>query len=89
MNKIWLGVLLIIFGVLSLLNSMGIIGSDLYGEYLSLARKYWPGLLILIGCQIIVREKNPSLAQFIKWVIILLVGLWFFCTVFVERNWII
>lgn len=89
MSKIWLGVLLVIFGVLSLLNSMGFIGTDLYSEYVNLARKYWPGLLILLGCQIIVRDKNPNLAQFLKWLIILLVGFWVFCTVFVERNWVI
>lgn len=89
MSKIWLGVLLIIFGTLSLLNSMGIIGSDLYMEYLNLAQKYWPCLLILLGLQIIAREKNPKSAQFLKWLLILLIGLWFFCMVFWERKWII
>ncbi len=89
MSKIWLGVLLIIFGTLSLLNSMGFISSNLYIEYLNLTRKYWPSLLILFGLEIVVRDKNPKLAQFIKWSIIFLVALWIFCMIFIERNWVI
>lgn len=89
MSKICFGILLIIFGSLSLLNSMGIIRSNLYLEYLDLARKYWPFLLIILGVQIIAREKNQKLAQFLKWLLILLIGLWFFCMVFMERSWII
>ncbi|NLW47954.1 MAG: hypothetical protein GXY86_11540 [Firmicutes bacterium] len=89
MSKLWLGILLILFGTLSLLNSIGIISSNLYREYLNLARKYWPCLLILLGLQIIAWEKNPKLAQFLKWLLILLIGLWFFAMVFMERNWII
>lgn len=89
MSKIWLGILLIIFGSLSLLNSMGIIRSDIYMEYLDLARKYWPVLLIILGAQIVAGEKNQKLAQFLKWLLILFIGLWFFCVIFMERSWII
>lgn len=89
MSKICLGILLIIFGSLSLLNSLGIIGSNLYLEYLDMARKYWPFLLIIFGAQIVAREKNQKLAQFLKWLLILLIGLWFFCMIFMERSWII
>jgi hypothetical protein len=89
MSKVWLGILLIVFGTLSLLNSIGVISSNLYMEYLNLARKYWPSLLILLGFQILAWEKNPKLAQLLKWLLILLIGLWFFCMFFMERNWII
>lgn len=89
MSRIGLGILLIIFGALFLLNSLEIIRPDFAMEYLNLVRKYWPGLLILSGLQIIIKEKNPKLAQALKWLIILLVGLWIFCMFFIERKWII
>lgn len=89
MSRILFGILLIIFGALFLLNTLDIIRPDLAREYLNLVQKYWPGLLILLGLQIIVREKNPGLAQALKWLLILLAGLWIFCTFFIKSEWII
>lgn len=88
MSRILFGILLIIFGALFLLNTLDIIRPDLAMEYLNLVQKYWPGLLILLGLQIIVREKNPGLAQALKWLLILLAGLWIFCTFFIKSEWI-
>lgn len=89
MSRIGLGSLLIIFGTLFLLNSADIIGSGTYTAYLELFQKYWPGLLILLGLKMVVAEKNTRLARALKWLIMLLVGLWIFGMFFVDRNWVI
>ena len=89
MSRICLGSLLIIFGTLLLLNSMGIISSGIYTEYLGLFQKYWPGLLILLGLKMVVAEKKPGWAEALKWLILLLVGFWIFGAFFVARNWVI
>lgn len=89
MSRIFLGSLLIIFGTLFLLNSTEIINSGIYSKYIELFQKYWPGLLILLGLKMIVAGKNPGLAEALKWLIILLVGLWIFGEFFVARNWVI
>ncbi len=89
MSRIWLGVLLISFGTFFLLDSMELIKSNFYLDYLNLVRKYWPGMLILLGIRMIVKEKNPGLADALKWLLILLIGLWIFATFFMQRNWII
>lgn len=89
MSRIYLGSLLIIFGTLFLLDSMDMVRPSLAGEYLKLFGKYWPGLLVLLGLNITLAEKNPGLAEALKWLILLLVGIWVFSMFFVERNWII
>ncbi len=89
MPRSWLGVLLIIFGTLFLLNTMDIIRPHFAMEYLNLIRKYWPGLLILLGLQIMVKEKNPGFSQALKWLLVLLAGLWIFCMFFIKSEWII
>lgn len=89
MSRICLGSLLIIFGTIFLLDSAGVIGSGIYTAYLKLFQKFWPGLLILLGLKMVVAEKNPGLARALKWLIILLIGLWIFGMFFVERNWVI
>jgi len=89
MSRIWFGILLIVFGTLFLFNTLDIIRPDLAMEYLNLVREYWPGWLILLGLQIIVGGKNPGLAQALKWLLILLAGLWIFCTFFIKSEWII
>lgn len=89
MSSISLGVLLIGFGVLFLLNSMGLIKYDYCLEFLNLADKYWPVFLILLGLQILLKDKSPELGRFLKWLLILLAGLWLFCVFFIERSWVI
>jgi hypothetical protein len=89
MSRICLGSLLVIFGTLFLLNSAEIISSFIYLKYLNLFQKYWPGLLIILGLKMIIADKKPGLAEVLKWLVVLLIGLWIFAAVFVERNWII
>ncbi len=89
MSSIFLGSLMIVFGILFLLNNTGMIRSGLYMEYLKLFQKFWPGLLILLGVKMMIAGKNPGWAAALKWLIILLIGLWIFCAVFVTRSWVI
>lgn len=89
MSRIYLGSFLIIFGSLLLFNMAGIINPDIYWNFLKLFQKYWPGLLILLGLRMIIAGKNPGWAEALKWLIILLVGLWIFCVFFAARNWVI
>lgn len=89
MSRIWLGILLVMFGALFLLNSLDLIKPGFGMEYLNLIQKYWPGLLIILGFRIILKDKYPVPAEALKWLLILLISLWFFCMFFIERNWII
>lgn len=89
MSRIYLGSLLISFGILLLLNMAGIINAGVCWRLLKLFQKYWPGLLILLGLRMILAGKNPGWAEALKWLVILLVGLWIFCAFFAARNWVI
>ena len=79
MSRIYLGSFFIIFGTLYLLVNMGIIRPFLAEEYLHLSGKYWPSLLVFWGLIIISAKKNPRLAEALRWLALLLVGIWLFC----------
>ncbi len=54
MKRYWIGIILIIVGVLFLLNSFGIIACH------ELVHEYWPVLLILLGAIILIKDRKSK-----------------------------
>lgn len=52
MKRSWIGIVLIIFGSLLLLDSLGVMH---FGDVI---RKYWPIILILIGLNMLFRKQK-------------------------------
>jgi hypothetical protein len=89
MNKIVLSIVFILLGVLLLLKNSNLLPDNLEAAYLDLARHYWPALIILFGLQLLIKERNRVLGRIIAWLILILIGLWLFCQVDGNNNWVI
>lgn len=51
MKRYWIGIILIVIGVMFLLDSMGVM------EFNHIIRKFWPVALILVGINILLKRK--------------------------------
>ncbi|MGE5581351.1 MAG: LiaI-LiaF-like domain-containing protein [Bacillota bacterium] len=89
MNKIGLALILITLGIFLLLKNSNLLPDNFWPYYNNLARHYWPVLIILLGVQLLIKEKFRDLARLIFWLIVLLLGLWFFSQIIGENNWVI
>ncbi|HBF36818.1 MAG TPA: hypothetical protein DDW50_05810 [Firmicutes bacterium] len=89
MNKIAVALFCILLGVLLLLKNSNLLPDNFGTFYLELARQYWPTLIVLLGLELLLKEKSPYLGRIIFWIILLLLGLWLFCRMTVANSWVI
>jgi dolichol kinase len=87
MGKLAVAIFLILFGLVMLLRGLQLFPENFFLIYQELADRYWPVLLILLGTQILLRDRARRLAGIIGGVIFWLIGMWIVCHFWARPEW--
>ena len=86
MKRVTVAVLAIVAGFILLGRNLNFLPDFYCRVYLEWIEKYWPTVLILLGLQVLARDKYPWLSQTIKGIILAAVVLWIVCHFTFSRT---
>jgi FtsH-binding integral membrane protein len=87
MNRVKWALLWISLGILWGLKIMNLLPGDFFSMVYH--QKYlFAVLVILFGLFLFLRNKYPHFAQWLFWLFLFLIGLWFISTTYNEQTWI-
>lgn len=81
-----MAILAIVAGLILLGRNLNLLPDFYCRIYLEWTQRYWPAVLILLGLQVMARDKYPWFSQAIKGLLLVAVVLWFICHITFGRT---